>query len=329
MDKNWVKNTVNIELELTSQCEVNCIACARNINGFVNKHFDQWEKLIRNDLNAINLQGITFTSNWGDPLDHPKFLEILELLLECYPDIKVQITSSLHYGNEDFYYKLASILTQFQDAKIITNIYGTGDLHCIFRRNSDFEKVKVATTILAKNNTKVYWKFPIFKFNREDVDNIYDEAEACGVCNLEAISFSNNSKYNHLINQTDGKADSLWLLPPEDPEYDFVENWGNHGFVQLTRNKKFDGNCESMYRKSVWIDPWGGVWPCYGLGKFSMENEDLDGVVIDDAIDKYGFFNNLSEYSIIEILNHEWYTTILPSSQDTMPWQACKKECDI
>lgn len=327
--RNWLDNTRSVDIELTTYCDVGCIACARINNELYDVHSQVWKKVFTSDIHDLNIVQVRFTSKWGDPLSHPDFLDILDVLYEQKSDVTVIVETSFHYHDQDFYKKLARSLRRFEDCKVSTHVYGTGDLHQKFRKNSSFDKVKTHTQVLTKMRVFVYWAVPTFQYNQDDVPNILSNAVISRVGGLSTREFWGEVwKLDTEPGYTEGAPLPDWLQKADDGT-DIDEDWGRRPFIEPVGNEDYLDDCQSLFNQSVWIDPWGGVWPCYALGKYSMETNDIDGKIIDKTVDHYGVFNNVNNNSLKDILQHKWYTSDLPNSQETKPWEACKKECNI
>lgn len=328
MTRDW-EDSVNIEMDITTRCDVGCISCAR-INPYMFEHHNNvWRRLFTEDFLDLNVETITFTSKWGDPLAHPDFMEMLDVLYDNIPDCTVSIESSLAYHDEDYYRALGKSLRRFPDSRVSTCVYGTGDLHQKFRTGSDFETVERHTKTLARMRVFVFWHFVVFNYNQDDLDNVLSHAVNCRVGGLATREFWNEKIY--VQKTADGlESQPEWLQYPNDYE-PLTEDWGHKPFPEPNMNEEFaDGEeCNSLRNRSIWIDAWGGVWPCYAIGKNSMELQHPEGTEIERVFDIHGRFNNVNTKKLREILQHTWFKEILPQRQETKPYVACKKECNL
>jgi hypothetical protein len=119
-------------------------------------------------------------------------------------------------------------------------------------------------------------------------------------------------------------------------------------------SKKTSINCEWRNTKKVVVNPDGQVWPCcyfcnYGykteaLGVYGPNNqvEDLDqpgetwvgrknGDDVFVQYKKHYKELNLKHNSMEDILNHEWYTKILPESweKEETRVEQCRRFCEV
>lgn len=328
MVKSWASNTQHVDIELTTICNVGCIACARINNNHMDRNFQDWKTFITRDLSQIDLKRVTFTSFWGDPLSNPDFLPFLDLLAQRHPSIVVEIKTSLNYGDESFYKELATVCNKFTRARVLTYVYGVDDLHTRFRKNANFDNLKLATKTLSQLGVSVFWKMPLFKYNQDNFQELTSVAEECGVYKIESVQYHNDSIFGSGIVALGDEAVQASLEPPVNPSFD-DEDFGNQPWQPTQKNSDFEDDCPSLEDKSIWIDPWGGVWPCYALGKYSMDVENPDGLIIDRSIEQFGYFNNLNNNSLMNILQHKWFVDVLPTAQAVKPWRTCQQECDI
>lgn len=82
---------MKLHIELTSTCNLKCLACPRTIYnkelssaGFLNKYIDYKQicKFIKNNIDTVDC--LSFIGNFGDPMLHPKLLIIIRYIAYIY-----------------------------------------------------------------------------------------------------------------------------------------------------------------------------------------------------------------------------------------------------
>ena len=77
-----------IEIELTSQCNIRCPGCARNVHGDTNPNLKletiSYETFIKRiPQHVLKGKSISFCGAFGEPLMHKDFIKILEYIVDC------------------------------------------------------------------------------------------------------------------------------------------------------------------------------------------------------------------------------------------------------
>ena len=100
--RDFIPNRKKIEIDITYECNLKCLGCNRSCTQAPSKddqiEIDQIKKFIEESI-ALNHQWELINILGGEPTLHPKFIEIVELLLKEYiwpysPKTTLQITSN-------------------------------------------------------------------------------------------------------------------------------------------------------------------------------------------------------------------------------------------
>jgi len=328
---NWVENTIKLEIDITSNCAIACVSCNRNDPDVVFSDFSQWKEFI--DSLDFDLQEIIFSSTFGDPLGHPKVLEMLDYLLEVFPDTELVISTSLETGDQDFYEQLAELMLEFRLARLNVAVYGPSEEHRSFRTKGNYDNVKRNTKVLTDQGVSVFWKLPMFAFNEQHVETLRQDAEESGVFRFDTVNFPDEEIYEEGVEGDNEPAVGIHLPPPSDKFEHSDDDFGNKPFpLNDCVNEEYgeEQKCNSFYQRRVYVDSWGYVWPCHQIGYAAFNKQLMVGVVAEDAWEDYGNdFNHLSKHTLKEIISHHWFTTELPEAHANKPWDICKKECDV
>ena len=188
MDYTSFKSITKINLELTSKCALSCSRCDRYEDKGL---FPQQELSLDFIKNKIPTQmlGPHFTfdlsGNYGDPIYHSEFIEIIKYLKSFEVKIYIETNGS---GKSNKWWKS---LTKELDSKDILSfsIDGLSDTNHIYRENSKWQEVYDAVSISAQH-VSTHWKFIIFKHNQHQIEQARSLATELGVKTFKTVNSS-------------------------------------------------------------------------------------------------------------------------------------------
>ena len=159
----------NLNLELTSKCALKCLRCARTLHKGTYSITELPLDLIKKRLHLDILKGLSFvdlSGNYGDPIYHKHFLEVLKYLKSQNCPVYIETNGS--GKNTNFWKSAASIL---DDKDVITfSVDGLKDTNSIYRVNSKWDSIQQAMEIVSKSKARADWKFIVFKHNQHQVE---------------------------------------------------------------------------------------------------------------------------------------------------------------
>ena len=167
-----------LDIEITDICNAACPMCDRtnisntkpnNNPSFINNQqisFKQFKKII--DINP-KVSEFIFCGNFGDPIAAKDFLEIVEYIASI--DTKITIHTNGGLRNEQWWVKLAGILSRNYKNTVIFGIDGLEDTSSFYRRHTNYKKVIAnATTFIDNTMAQSQWSFIKFKHNEHQVE---------------------------------------------------------------------------------------------------------------------------------------------------------------
>jgi MoaA/NifB/PqqE/SkfB family radical SAM enzyme len=162
---------LELHIEPTNLCTLKCSSCART--QFINQwpqHWvnhsldcDQLLKFLDIDLSGIKIR---FEGNYGDPIYHPEFFKMINMLKQrgCH----ISITTNGSYRTKKWWNELCSHL---DDKDVITfSIDGVPENFTQYRINADWETIEIGIQECVKNKIKTIWKFIPFAFNEAHIE---------------------------------------------------------------------------------------------------------------------------------------------------------------
>lgn len=115
-----------------------------------------------------NLRQIFFCGSYGDPIMHPKFLEILEYFRSCSDNVWLYIHTNGGVHRPYYWKEVARIVGK--QGKIDFGIDGLSDTNHLYRQNVHFEEVIANASAFIENGGKAQWNFIVFQHNEHQVD---------------------------------------------------------------------------------------------------------------------------------------------------------------
>ena len=190
-----LKQKTNIEvsgfhIEPTNICTLKCSGCART--RFINQWPQHWKnhslditellKFIDIDLvdKKINLCG-----NYGDPIYHPKFIELVTRLKER--GAVIFITTNGSYKTQEWWKNLVSTLTSHDT--IIFSVDGTPENFTQYRINANWESILIGMQVVAQAVCNSTWKYIPFSFNQNNIEEVKQLSDEIGIKNFQ-VEFS-------------------------------------------------------------------------------------------------------------------------------------------
>jgi MoaA/NifB/PqqE/SkfB family radical SAM enzyme len=334
---DWFNNTKRLIVDITSNCGLMCAQCTRNeygnklIDGLKLHDMDMelWKQIVDRDIASMDIIDITFTGRWGDPCAHPQLPEMLDYLAKKHSDKVVTIVTSCNNGDSDYYQSLGKSMQQFYYHNLDVGYYGLEKTHNQFRLKGSFKVARENAKSFIDTGGNARWLMTYFDNNKSEIDKSRKAAHQDGYTEFKARAMS---VYETLVVPPKGKQYSLFSSNWETPgKLQEDEQWGDDS-AMIDIHKRIsaaqtNSPCEAISKNSVTIDPWGFVWPCNHIEKFTFDSR-LEGIIVDDAWDDYGDdFNNLQYNSMQDILMHTWFADDQRQAVETGCWTICKEEC--
>ena len=111
---SYVKDSEAIQVEISTKCNAQCPSCIRTDNpslfhtkSFIPKNKEMplsvFEKLLDSKWSDKNLRHIEFCGTMDEPLMHSEFTQMIEMVYEKRPDIKLSIHTNGSVRNPDYF----------------------------------------------------------------------------------------------------------------------------------------------------------------------------------------------------------------------------------
>ena len=247
----------SLNLELTSKCALKCPRCARTLDKGNYKITELPLDLIKQrlqsdilkDLNYIDLSG-----NYGDPIYHTKFLDILRYL-KSQNSQQIYIETNGSGKNVNFWKEVISIL---DDKDVVTfSVDGLEDTNSIYRINSKWDSIYSAMEIVSKSKIQTDWKFIVFKHNEHQIEKARQFSKQLGISYFIVVKST-------IFGKSFFNKEGLDPLKPED-------KWVKNLPPSLSKNGKGDKiHPKCLMRGLHYISSEGYYFPCCWMGHYNQ-----------------------------------------------------------
>lgn len=166
-----VSNKLGLHIEPTNICTLKCPGCERTrfLSQFGAKN---WQNQII-DVDALmafldcdlNNASILLCGNSGDPIYHPDFHRLVQLLKSRGAVLEIVTNGS--YKSAAWWSDLCDLLST--EDSVTFSIDGLPTNFDQYRINADWESIKTGIDAVVKSKSTAVWKYIPFKYNQDDV----------------------------------------------------------------------------------------------------------------------------------------------------------------
>ena len=238
-----------LELELTSKCILKCPECDRTREKGTYKITDLPLDLIKKRLQSDILKdvSIALSGNYGDPIYHRHFLEVLKYL-KSQNCKKIEVETNGSGKNTNFWIKTTSILDS--NDTITFSVDGLKDTNHIYRINSKWDSIQQAMEIVSKSKVQAEWKFIVFKHNQHQIEQAQKLSKSL---NFSLFTIVKSSLFRrNCLNEKD--------IDPLQPD----EKWHTYTHIHQKASKILP---KCLINKRHYISVEGYYFPCCWVGR--------------------------------------------------------------
>jgi hypothetical protein len=325
----WLQNTINLEIDISSYCNARCPCCARtqNLEKIPVTHFDfdVWRRLWYSDLIDQNIYRLEFNGNWGDPLMHPDIIPMLKIVKEVKPNIQLVVNTNGGLRSKEFWKDFAILLSNnFKRYRVNFGIDGTTQKsHEIYRVDVELEKVLENAKVFNDNGGVGTWQMTIFDHNVDEIPTAIEMAEDYG---FSSIWF--RKSYTRTVWNANSEIVATTNCYDNRPVHDLFFTRRFKPSSAPDTGLPNPHPCKYFNKRSIQIDPYHNIWPCCHISGKLYDTEHMD--VLQDSWQKYGYkCNSLEKYTYQEILESDYFVKEIQDALDTAKWQPCRSVCGI
>lgn len=340
----WSKIVNNLQVDITSHCNARCGACVRNSDGdevreeLELEHFDVdvWRRLVTEDTRGWYIAEMSLNGNWGDPMMHPKLVEMLDIFSSHHPETSLFLHTNGSMRTEKFWHDLGGVCRKFSNHLVVFAVDGMEDTHALYRRKTIWSKIIANIGAFTSNGGRANCMMTLFEHNKHQV---HDVERIAG--ELNCIYFT--LRHSHCDEMQIDAAEGAYSVKASydidefqtafEPDISLSDLRDNHLFVDLSdevKEREQHTKCPWYNERRVQIDPWAKVWPCCHLSLYGVhiDNHDLH----EEADESFVYAredNDLKKYSLTDVLENDWYRKKLPNAIDGAKWNQCRRICGV
>ena len=346
MGMQWHRKVYKLQFDITSHCNARCGACVRNQDGGDTEpqlsldHFDfnLWKRLCEEDTKDWYIGQVALNGNWGDPMMHPKLVDMVHLWAKNHPETFITIHTNGSMRGKQFWADLAKELRQYHSHQVNFAVDGLKDTHSIYRRRTDFDKIieNIRSFNEAGGNGRII--MTLFEHNKHQVVGLRNLAKE-----LKCISFVTRNSHARQMRIIDKDEDYTirGVAGPGRSETQFNHKRSGTDMVDADKwvkildenrdNVDNETKCPWYNEGEIQIDPWGTVWPCCHVSLFGIKMDKHQKILeeVDETIFKRRTENSLSKYRLQQILRDDWYSHHIDSVVKTAEWGVCQRTCGV
>ena len=185
---------------------------------------------------------INLCGNYGDPIYHPEFHNLVQQLKQKGCSIRINTNGS--YRSAEWWQQLTATLDS-RDT-IVFSVDGTPDNFVNYRINADWPSIEQAMRICAQSSARTVWRYIVFSYNQDDIETADHLRSQLG---LTAFETRHSDRFDQQTEYLKPRVEFLGT------RYNNQQDWKNN---QSTTD--VDPKC--MNQKEHYISAEGHYAPC-------------------------------------------------------------------
>jgi len=318
-----------VQFDLNVTCNAFCPGCHRYtvlddqmyLNPFLSFNTSLDLEIIEQTMinkRIVDRPWVDFVGLVGDPIAHPKFIEIIDIIYKHKPNAHINIHTNGGLKSPQFFEELATKLKNNQTL-LQFSVDGLEDTNNIYRIGVIWEKVMENAKAIVSTGANVTWKCIEFPWNTHQQNEIEQSAKNMNMNFRWEHNRDKGSKrmelYMDAINNRFHKKTPAPINV--NPNAEIGQGYG-FGFPEI-KDRCFD-------EKSIYINYDGRVLPCCMFNAATTDEQYMKE--IDSFI--YGTdseWNNLHTNSLEEVMDNMWWKMLF-NSLTTAPCTVCVHSCE-
>jgi len=278
-----VNKIKTIHIELTDKCQAQCPMCARNFHGgelrpFIKggdisiEDFKEWFPL--DFLSQLN--NFYSCGNYGDPAFARDCLEIYDYVRQCNPHTRLALHTNGGMRNTKWWKSLANAIGTQSNSEVVFAVDGFKGKHELYRRNTNFDKVIENMGAFVEAGGRARVDSLVFAHNEQETEELEKYLLSLGV---ESVSFVRTTRFYEMteFEVLDKHGNFEYnLRPAKRQEYKMSPNYSLQRLLDKEVRQKAVSQSVIQPRckeeKSIYVDPYGNIFPCCWIGGEYQEN---------------------------------------------------------
>jgi MoaA/NifB/PqqE/SkfB family radical SAM enzyme len=312
-----------VQFDLNVTCNAFCPGCHRYtilddqmyLNPFLSFNTSLDLEIIEQTMinkRIVDRPWVDFVGLVGDPIAHPKFIEIIDIIYKHKPNAHINIHTNGGLKSPQFFEELATKLKNNQTL-LQFSVDGLEDTNNIYRIGVSWKKIMENMTAFIDAGGNAIWKFIVFPWNKHQVDEAKILAESMGIEFQLEKNRDENSPHmleymeasEHINKKTKGPLG--YKSPHSASSFNKIQN------------KCFDPN-------GIYINQNGRVLPCC-MFNASLSDEQYRDEMLPYINEDNENWNNLQYNTLEDIMNNKWWRKLY-DHLDTAPCTVCIHSCE-
>jgi MoaA/NifB/PqqE/SkfB family radical SAM enzyme len=177
-----------LHIELTSRCTLACPRCPRTHAPRELSVQDIPVDVFRATVSRRRLpylETVLLSGNYGDPIYHPRFHDLVRHL--AGEGLSVVVDTNGSYRGRDWWRATVEAARGGARFKFNFSIDGLEDTNRLYRVNSRWPDIMAAVEVLRTSAARLQWKFIVFRHNEHQVEEARERAARLGFHEFNVI----------------------------------------------------------------------------------------------------------------------------------------------
>jgi organic radical activating enzyme len=248
---------LEVELELTGTCNLDCPLCLRSYEyaqHLVQKNIRPVSEWIAQLDTFPNLKYVCMAGSVSEPTMYKDFMPLVEYLVQR--NVRIELYTNGNTHKPEWWEQLGNIFTK-QDRVYFTICGSTQELHEKYRVNSDLQQIRDHATAFRKNGKCIdYCQHIRFEYNAEDLETDAMKAIIAEFSNPWLIE---SSPYQERFNIL-GQSTDIKMHGKLGEKYNTIK-------TSILKRHAGGANCKmrckSFETKFLSINQFGEEFPCF------------------------------------------------------------------
>lgn len=315
-----VKNLKTIRVEITNKCNARCPGCERTVDGDthpllksnpVELTVEQFEKMF--PTNIVAGKEFYFGGTVDDPLMNNNVYDICEYVIDNKGMVNIETNTGAN--TTETFKKLGKLSRKSnKNLHVHFSVDGLEETNHLYRVNVKWSKVLENMKAYVSENGYCTWQYLVFDHNYDDIEKAKELAKEL---NIPLVLRQNVRNIEPWISKTKVKNKETKKIETKTFEVKTTDKFSHPELEKVVdvRDKpqptKKSINCLMIHQGEVFVAWDSRVWPCCWFASDSFARYDY----FKKLDEKLGnTWNNLQYNTLDQIVEHEYYATILKES---------------
>ena len=335
-----------LQVEISNFCNADCLGCLRSGEKAKRVIHNQKAYFVEpsafaNVLTSEHgkyLETIEFCGTIDEPLAHPRFLDILNVIYDINPKLSVRIHTNGAVRDNDFYIELGNKIKQLgPNSEVRFSIDGKAHSVWLYRGIKNYDSIIKNAKTYIDTGARAVWQMLSFPWNENEVEDCKTLAKDLNF--KKFVLRRDRSQASKMSEQEieDYRATKFDYPPIKEitNKDEIVKDYMKDIKTYIKSDfDDFEISCHFQNEYKMFIDYKSRIWPCCFLANNEMRHGYYNIEYDNKLFSKYGEdFNNLNLHKFDDIMNGEWFAESLTESWnndhtiDSGCLAVCVKQC--